>query len=142
MIGVFYSLLAGLAIAVQGIMNTKVSEKAGFWLTNALVHGSGFLVALAVFGLVRDGQLGSLGSVNKGYWLGGTVGVVIVYSVMKGIGQLGATYSIAILLVAQLSAALAIDSLGLFGARMVPFSWNKLIGIGIMAAGIAVLKWK
>lgn len=142
MAGIFYSLLAGLAIAVQGVMNTKLSEKAGFWLTNTLVHGSGFLVSLLLFGLIRDGHMGSLGSVNKGYLLGGSVGVVIVFSVMKGIGQLGATYSIALLLVAQLSVALAIDSFGLFGAKMMPFAWNKVLGILIMVAGIAVLKWK
>lgn len=141
MAGILYSLLAGIAIAVQGVMNTRVSEKAGFWLTNTIVHGSGFLVSLLIFSLLRDGTVSSIQTMNKGYLLGGVIGVIIVFSVMKGIGHLGASYSVVILLISQLVFALIIDSLGLFGTRVVPLSWNKIIGILVMVAGIAVFKW-
>lgn len=139
--GILFSLLAGIAIAVQGVMNTRVSEKAGFWLTNTIVHGSGFLLSLLLFGLLRDGSAGPLHNMNKGYLLGGALGVVIVFSVMKGIGQLGPSYSVAILLISQLIFALIIESFGLFGAQIVPFAWSKAVGIGIMVAGIVVFKW-
>ncbi|BBH23556.1 membrane protein [Paenibacillus baekrokdamisoli] len=141
MAGILYSLLAGIAIAIQGIVNTRVSEKAGFWLTNTIVHGSGFIVSLLLFALLRDGSISGIQTMNKGYLLGGVFGVVIVFSVMKGIGQLGPSYSVAILLVSQLIFATVIDSFGLFGAQAVPFAWNKVIGILVMVAGIAVFKW-
>ncbi|MFD0698234.1 DMT family transporter [Paenibacillus sp. GCM10027628] len=140
MAGILYSLLAGVFIAIQGVLNTKLSEKAGFWLTNTIVHGSGFLVSLILFALIRDGSLSQLQNVNKGYMLGGMFGVAIVFSVMKGIGQLGPAYSIAILLVAQLIFALVIDTFGLFGVSAVPLAWNKLAGVFIIIAGIVVFK--
>ncbi|MBD0383687.1 DMT family transporter [Paenibacillus sedimenti] len=140
MAGILFSLLAGAFIAVQGVLNTKLSEKAGFWLTNTIVHASGFVVSLILFALLRDGSLSQLQNVNKGYMLGGVFGVVIVFSVMKGIGQLGPAYSIAILLVAQLIFALVIDTFGLFGAPAVPLAWNKLVGALIIVAGIVVFK--
>jgi bacterial/archaeal transporter family-2 protein len=142
MAGILYSLLAGIVIALQGVMNTRVSEQAGPWLTNTIVHGSGFVVSLLLYAWVREGSIGQLQHVGKGYLFGGALGVVIVYAVMKGIGELGAGTAVAILLVSQLLFALAIDSFGLFGSPRIPVSWNKAAGIGIMIAGIAVFKWK
>lgn len=142
MTGVLYSLLAGVVIALQGVMNTRVGEKVGLLMTSTIVHGTGFIVSLLLYGLIRDGSLGPLHQVSKGYLLGGALGVVIVFSVMKGIGQLGPAYSVAILLVAQLIFALVIDSCGLFGSPKVPFVWNKAAGIGMMIVGIVVFKWK
>jgi bacterial/archaeal transporter family-2 protein len=140
MIGIIYSLFAGVLIGIQGVFNTRLSEKAGFWFTNTWVHGTGFLLSLIILLIVKDGGLSRLYTVNKLYLLGGAFGVMIVFSVMKGITALGPAYSIAILLIAQLIVALIIDSLGLFGVDKVPLSANKLVGVGIMVAGVVVFK--
>ena len=70
------------------------------------------------------------------------MGVLIVFSAMIAVLALGATYSIAILLVAQLAAATVIDSFGLFGSPVIEFDITKLLGIAIMIAGIVVFKLK
>lgn len=143
MIGLIYSLLAGVLVGIQGVFNTRMSEKAGFWLTNTWVHGTGFLLSFVILLLSREeGGLSKLNGVSKLYWLGGAVGVMIVFSVMKSIESLGPSYSIAILLITQLIVALLIDSLGLFGVERVPLSGSRLIGIGIMIAGVVVFKLK
>lgn len=79
---------------------------------------------------------------NKLYLLGGVFGALIVFSVMKGITLIGPAYSVSILLISQLLVALLIDSLGLFGVEKVPLGANKLLGIGIMIAGVLVFKLK
>lgn len=140
MVGIFYSLLAGIIIAIQGAMNTRVGEKVGFWLTNSFVHGSGFIVSFIIYLFIRDGHMGQFQSVNKGYMIGGALGVLIVFSVMQGMGRLGTAYSIVFVLVAQLIFALVIDSLGLFGVTKTPLQWNKVAGIGVMIVGILVFK--
>ncbi|MFC4099528.1 DMT family transporter [Paenibacillus xanthanilyticus] len=142
MTGILYSIVAGLIVAMQGVVNTRLSEKAGFWLTNAFVHGSGFAVSLLILAIMRDGSAGGLMQASKAYWLGGVMGVGIVFAVMKGMGTLGPSYSVALLMIAQLIFALLIDSFGWFGTRAVPFTWNKAAGIAIMIAGILVMKWK
>ena len=142
MVGIIYSLLAGVLVSIQSVFNTRLSEKAGFWFTNTWVHGTGFLLSLIILLMVKDGGLSKLYTVNKLYWLGGAFGVMIVFSVMKGITALGPAYSVALLLITQLLVALLIDSLGLFGIDKVPLSANKLIGIGIMIAGVIVFKLK
>ncbi|WP_379134810.1 DMT family transporter [Paenibacillus sp. sgz500958] len=142
MAGIFYSLLAGIVIAIQGAINTRVGEKVGFWLTNSFVHGSGFIVSFIIYLFIRDGHMGQFQAVNKGYLIGGGLGVLIVFSVMQGMGRLGTAYSVAFTLVAQLVFALIIDSLGLFGVEKTPLHWNKVAGIGVMIAGILVFKGK
>ncbi|MFC4601209.1 DMT family transporter [Cohnella hongkongensis] len=142
MLGAIYALIAGLFVSVQGIFNVRLSEKIGFWLTNAIVHGSGFVLSLVVFWLVKDGSLHKLGSVNKLYLLGGCMGVVIVFTAMKSVIALNPAYAIAILLIAQLLGTLAVESFGLFGVDKVALSANRLIGICVMIAGVAIFKLK
>ncbi|MGO4371290.1 DMT family transporter [Paenibacillus sp. 2TAB19] len=142
MMGIIYSLLGGIFVSIQSVFNTRLSEKAGFWMTNTFVHGTGFALSLLIMLMLKDGSFSKLLTVNKLYWLGGSLGVIIVFSVMKGITALGPAYSVALLLIAQLIVALLIDSFGLFGIEKVPFTMNKMFGIAIMIAGVIVFKLK
>ncbi|MCD9020588.1 DMT family transporter [Cohnella silvisoli] len=142
MAGALYAIVAGLFISIQSIFNVRLSEKAGFWLTNSLVHGSGFIVSLIIFWMVKDGNLHKLQSVNKLYLLGGCMGVVIVFTAMKSVTALNPAYAIAIMLIVQLLGALALESFGWFGVDKVALSANRLIGIGVMIAGVVIFKFK
>ncbi|MDQ0060142.1 DMT family transporter [Paenibacillus harenae] len=142
MMGIIYSLLGGIFVSIQSVFNTRLSEKAGFWVTNTFVHGTGFALSLIIMLILKDGSIAKLPTVNKLYLVGGALGVMIVFSVMKGITALGPAYSVALLLIAQLIVALLIDSFGLFGIEKVPFTMNKLLGIAIMVAGVVVFKLK
>jgi transporter family-2 protein len=129
-------------MSLQGVFNTRVSEKIGLWETNVFVQGTAFLITLIVLLVAGDGNLKAIKEVNKIYLLGGALGAIIIFTVMKGISSLGPTYSIATILVAQLIAAAVIDSFGIFGATQIKFALTKYIGIAIMIAGIVVFKWK
>ncbi|MFD0672468.1 DMT family transporter [Cohnella sp. GCM10027633] len=142
MAGIAYALIAGLFVSIQGIFNVRLSEKTSFWFTNAWVHGTGFALSLLLFWILKDGGISKLASVNKLYLLGGCMGVVIVFGAMKSVTALGPAYAIAILLVAQLIATLAIESVGMFGVEKIAISANRLVGIGVMIAGIVIFKYK
>lgn len=143
MIGIIYAGIAGLFISMQSIFNVRLSEKTSFWFTNAWVHGTGFMLSMILLWILKDGSgIAKLASVNKLYWLGGCMGVVIVFTVMKSVASLGPAYAIAILLASQLLATLAIESIGMFGAERIALSANRLIGIGVMVAGIVIFKLK
>jgi transporter family-2 protein len=129
-------------MSLQGVFNTRTSEKIGLWETNVFVQGTGFLLTLIILLVAGDGNLKAIKEVNKLYLLGGALGAIIIFTVMKGISSLGPTYSIATILVAQLLAAGIIDSFGIFGATQLKFALTKYIGIAIMIVGIVVFKWK
>ncbi|AKA71306.1 DMT family transporter [Clostridium scatologenes] len=142
MLGIIFSIIAGISMSLQGVFNTRLGEKIGLWETNAIVQGTGFALTLITLFLLGNGSLSNIKYCNKIYLLGGFLGVIITFTVMKGIASLGATYSIATILVAQLTAAALIDAFGFFGATQVKFHITKIIGICIMILGIIIFKWK
>ena len=140
--GLIFSIIAGICMSLQGVFNTRVSEKIGLWETNAFVQGTALILTLLILLVVGNGNFKAIKDVNKLYLLGGVLGSIITFSVMQGITNLGPTYSIGAILVAQLLTAGLIDSFGMFGANQIKFALSKFIGIGIMIAGIVVFKWK
>ncbi len=140
--GIVFSLLAGIFITLQGIFNTNVSQKAGLWLTTTLVHGIGFIGSVIIFLLVKDGNVKHLLEVNKVYLFGGLLGVIIVYSVMQGIVNVGPVFSVSVLLISQLLLSLVINTFGLFGIEPVPLSLNKIIGVLVMISGVLIFQFK
>ncbi len=129
-------------MSLQGVFNTRLGEKIGLWETNFIVQCSGLILTAFILFILGNGNFRNIKYCNKLYLLGGFLGVIIIYTVMEGISSLGATYSIATILVAQLAAAGIIDAFGFFGAHQIKFHITKIIGLCIMIIGIIIFKWK
>ncbi len=142
MLGIIFSLIAGIFVSLQSVFNTRVSDKIGLFETTVIVHAIGLAVALVAKFILGDGSFKGLYEVNKLYLLGGAFGVIVVFSVMKGISQLGASLSVAIQLISQLVIAMIIDAFGLFGSPQIKLDYTKPLGLLIMIAGIIVFKLK
>lgn len=142
MFGLISSIIAGISMSFQGVFNTRLSEKIGLWQTNFLVQAIAFLITGLILLFVGKGNLSNITSSNKLYLLGGPLSVIIIFTVMGGIENLGPTYSISTILVSQLLAAGIIDAFGFFGSEKVHFGSTKIIGLLIMILGIIIFKWK
>lgn len=142
MIGILLAIISGVSMTLQGVFNTRLGDKVGIWETNVLVQGSALILTLVISFIYGNGNYRAVKEVNKLYLLGGALGVVIIFTVMRSIGSMGATYAIGIILIAQLLAAAIIDAFGLFGGEKIKFSLNEVLGVAIMIIGIIVFKWK
>ena len=142
MLGILFSIIAGVAMSVQGVFNTRLGDKRGIWETNVIVQGTAFALTLIIVFFAGKGGFKDIMNVNKLFLLGGVLGVIITFTVMKGIKDLGPTYSIATILVAQLAAAALIDAFGWFDTEAIKFGFTKIIGIAVMIVGIVIFKWK
>ena len=140
--GIIFSIIAGMAMSVQGVMNTRLGEGIGNMEANTFVQGTAFALALIVLIFWRQGSFTALGQVNKLYWLGGVLGIVITLTVMLGIKSLGTTLSISIILISQLLIAAVIDAVGLMGSEKVAFGWSKYVGLALMTGGMLLFKYK
>lgn len=140
--GIIFSIIAGMAMSVQGVMNTRLGEGIGNMEANTFVQGTTFALALIVLIFWRQGSFTALGQVNKLYWLGGVLGIVITLTVMLGIKSLGTTLSISIILISQLLIAAVIDAFGLMGSEKVAFGWSKYVGLALMTGGMLLFKYK
>ena len=142
MFGIICAIISGIAMSVQGVLNTRLGEKIGLWETTVIVQAIALVCSIAISFFYGDGSYSNLKTVNKLYLLGGVLGVVITFTVIKSIGTMGPTLGIGIILISQLLCAAIIDALGLFGSEKLKFSLNNIIGIANMIIGIVIFKWK
>jgi transporter family-2 protein len=140
--GLLLAAVAGSLVGVQNIFNSRVNERAGSWTTTALVLGLGFAASLTIGLIVEGSELFDLRKMRIWYGFSGLIGVGIVVCLVRGIRLLGPTYGISIVLASQLGFALMWDSLGLFGLEQVPFTYNKLLGVTVIVAGMILFKTK
>ncbi|TCP57910.1 transporter family-2 protein [Tumebacillus sp. BK434] len=138
--GLLLALVAGALVGLQNIFNSKVSERAGTWVTTAWVLGMGALASLLI-GLALEGRaLFVLENPKPWHWVSGLLGVGVVTSLVQGVRRLGATYAVSIALTSQLLCAVLWDSLGWFGLEQVPFTGRQLIGVLVIIGGVLVYK--
>lgn len=138
--GIIYSIIAGAAMSIQGVMNTRLGEKIGLFEANAFMQGTAFILSVIAVLFAGNGSFSSIMSANKLYLFGGVLGAVITVTVMLGMGKLTPASAVSIILVTQLLTAALIDAFGIMGTEKVPFTWNKYAGLAVMIAGILLFK--
>lgn len=144
MCGFLFAIIAGVAMSLQGVFNTRLSDKIGSLKTTIFVQGTAFLfalIALFFFNSYDQGKLSDLRFVNKLYLTGGLIGVLITYTVILSIKGLSPTVAISSILIAQLLSAALIDAFGLFDTKKVAISTNEIVGISVMLLGIVIFKY-
>lgn len=140
--GFIYSIIAGAAMSVQGVMNTRLGEKIGVYETNAFVQGTAFLLSIAAVYFLGKGSMREITAANKLYLLGGVLGIVITITVMAAMNKLSPTMAVSAILIAQLFTAALIDAFGLMDSEKLAFGWNKYAGLILMLAGVVLFKHK
>ena len=114
MTGFFIALLSGALMSVQGVFNTQVTKTTGMWVSNAWVQLSAFAICLVMWLIMgRDSM-----------------------------AQLGPAKAALLIVMSQLIVAYLIELVGLFGVEKEPFSWRKVIGMGIALIGTTIFQWK
>lgn len=140
--GIIFSAVAGSLMSIQGVFNTRVSEKIGQWQTNILVQAIGLISAIAALFIFKGGDFSNLKEVNKLYLLGGVIGAAITFTVIRGMSSLGPTLAVSAILISQLVTACLFDFLGLCGTERLDFHYTKILGVIMMIAGIIIFKLK
>ena len=142
MIGFLFSILAGAAMSVQGVMNTRLQDRLGLWEANAFVQGTAFVFSLIVMFLFGKGDWRALTTAPKWNLLGGALGLVITVTVMLSIKGLNPAVAISTILIAQLLVAAAIEYFGWMGQEKAAFALKQWLGLALMLGGVVLFKWK
>ena len=140
--GYIFAIIAGAAMSIQGVFNTRLSEKIGLYESNLVVSFVALILAVIAVAVLGKGNLFSLPGVNKLYLSGGVLGIIITITVMLSMSSLSPAVSVGTILIAQLLVAALIDAFGLFETPKSPFGLTKIIGTVLMIAGIIIFKLK
>lgn len=139
--GLLFAFLAGAFITLQGVANSRISQDIGTWQAATVTQLTGFLMALLILLVVRDGNRRGLRKVKPLYLIGGAFAAVIIFSEVTAIRQVGVTFTISALLIAQLCLTFLIDSNGWFSVMKRRMKLPQFIGLGLMVAGVIILKF-
>ncbi len=127
---------AGGLVALQAPINAGLGRSTG-GLPAALVSFSVGSLCLAAI-VVLSGKAGGLGStfdVSWYYLVGGLLGAAYVTTALTAVAAIGAGGVAAATVTGQLTAAVVIDRLGLFGLDQVPLSFARVAGVALLLAG-------
>lgn len=132
---------AGMTMAFQGAINAALAKIIGLLETTFIVQLVGLvfvIVLLSVFQL-GEGTLMKVGQVPWFLFVGGILGVAIVYGVARSIPEVGVAPATTAIVVSQLLTAAAIDHTGLFGLKQISFTWYRAGGVLLLAGGAFLL---
>ncbi|MEK5416597.1 DMT family transporter [Paenibacillus sp. FSL L8-0708] len=139
--GIIFAFLAGACITLQGVSNARISQDIGTWQAATITQLTGFIMSLLILLFVRDGKWQGLKEVKTLYLIGGSFAAVVIFGEVTAIQQIGVTFTISTLLIAQLCLTFLIDIKGWFGMEKRQMRLPQFIGIGLMIAGVVILKF-
>lgn len=131
------SVIIGILITIMLTFNGILSRTLGDYFSVLVIHIVGiFFVAVILTARKTRPRL------EKSPWYfysAGAIGIFVVIFNNISFNRLGASVTTALGLMGQLIMSSAIDSMGLFGMEQHRFQKKKLIGMGIMFAGIVMM---
>ncbi|HZK42728.1 MAG TPA: DMT family transporter [Syntrophomonadaceae bacterium] len=133
--------VSGAAMALQGTLNSILGKVIGIWESTLIVHVIGTITVFIIL-LVIGTKVTSVTKLTEAPWyayLGGFLNVLIIFTVVKTIPQIGVGNATTAIIVAQVSTAVLIDSLGLFGMKKYDFQYIDILGIALLAIGARIL---
>ena len=134
---VLISLAAGVAGSIQVAVMGRFGDRIGTLQALAFSTVVTMAIALVVL-LIARRSLGGFGDALRSppwMWLGGAMGVFIVFTITLVQPRFGTFATVAIFIVAQIGAGVAIDRFGWFGVERVGLEWTRVLGVVLLASG-------
>jgi bacterial/archaeal transporter family-2 protein len=135
------AVLVGAGLTIQVGVNALAGQRLGSpLLASALNFAVGLLALVAV--AVASGarlQASSLSNLPPWLWIGGLLGAAYVAATTVLGPRLGAAAVLALTLAGQLAAASVVDHYGAIGFPQHAFTWQRAVGIALLAAGTLLI---
>jgi bacterial/archaeal transporter family-2 protein len=144
----FYLLLAfvtGAGVAAQSVINSRLRFILGtpIWAAAAqFIVGLLLLLLLAAATRQPAPVVTGLGRAPWWIWTGGVFGATFIVVTIVLTGKIGATLTLASIIVGQLIGALVVDHYGLFGGTVIRLTPLRVTGVGLLLLGVTLIRWK
>jgi bacterial/archaeal transporter family-2 protein len=138
------TLIMGALLPIQAALNGKLMRTFGHPVIGATISFlTGTIILLLYAFSIRSSFNPSLIRETQWYhWTGGLIGALYVTGIIVLIPRLGAGLAFALIVSGQLVMSLMMDHYGLLGVPVNPVNPSKLIGIGLLIAGVLLIRGK
>lgn len=134
----FYAILIGVLITVMVSFNGILNSYLSSYFSLLVIHVVGLITLTIILAAKRE-KLVLKKNIPFYLFSGGAIGVIMVFLNNLCYVKLGASLTLALGVFGQLLVAALIDHFGLFYMKVYKFQKKKLIGFGIILAGIIVM---
>jgi transporter family-2 protein len=141
-LAVLVTVAAGGVVAAQAPANNVISQRLGDLGAVTVNFVAGTVLVLFLAFVFAGGIHVDQGAESPAwyYWvLGGLGGVAIVLATLVAVRELGAGGVTAAVIAGQLSLSVVLDRLGVLGLDERAITWEKLLGIALLAAGTVLV---
>jgi transporter family-2 protein len=129
--------VAGALIALQAPINSVLGKEIGSLAAASVSFAIG-LAALVAITLLFGGGFGEVGESGNLAWYyltGGVLGAIYVTTVLISVRELGAGGVTAATIAGQLTMSVVIDRAGILGLEERALTFERILGIALLAAG-------
>jgi len=140
-LAVLVGVMAGVLVGMQAPINSRLGKVIGTLPAASFSFVVGTAVLLVITSIVGGG-LGAFGNVGRApSWalIGGLLGAVYVSVALVVVRTLGAAGLTAVVITGQLAVSVAIDRFGLLGVAKQQVSPQRVIGLVLLVAGVALV---
>lgn len=139
------ALAVGSAVALQGVVNAGLARGLGSYVIAAAVSFWVGTTTLTVLVLAMGGVGPALAqgrTLGLGWWLvGGLLGASFVTTMTFIVPKIGIGAASAFAVTGQLITAALLDHFGLLGLPEHPLSLLRALGIGLLIAGVLLVRF-
>jgi transporter family-2 protein len=136
-------LVMGGLLSAQPLLNARVAASAGHPIYGALfsvaVSAVTMVVAVLVMRLPAP-ELRSVAALPAWTWSGGVIGAFVVLFALIATPRLGSATTVALFIAGRLVASMVIDQFGLLGVPQHPLNAGRMLGIGLLVTGVALIR--
>lgn len=135
--------LGGAGLAVQAVWNARLRTATGSPILTVLI--SVFITFVCVLltwasGTTARGTVPAFGSIPKWAWFGGVFAGFFLLSSLIAVPRLGAAAVFSLVIAGQLIAAVILDATGAFGVTQIPLNPMRMLGTGLLLAGVVLIQ--
>ncbi|NJM55255.1 MAG: DMT family transporter, partial [Verrucomicrobiae bacterium] len=137
-----WAFAAGAGIPIMAVLNSGLARVLGSAsaavVVLLLVGLAAAIVVLMITGGVRVSEVQPVAAVPWMFATGGLIFVFYIFSVTLLVPRFGVANTILCVVVAQIVVSTVIDQFGLFGMPVRPVDGLRLVGLGLVLAGLVV----
>jgi transporter family-2 protein len=132
------AVVAGVATALQATANAGLAQRVG--LGAALVVNTSIVLAGALAFFTAQGVHANFFPAGTSWalYIGGVCGFVVILCLAFVFPRIGAVWAIALVVLGQSVAALAIDHYGLLGMPKDPITIQRAGGLALIVLGVSL----
>jgi len=140
---ILLALVAGISVVVQQALNANLRTALGSAAWSGLISYAVGLISMVLLTLaLRDPVPSAAVAVRIPWWAwsGGLFGAIFIALAILLIPQLGAATFIALLVAGQMLVSITLDHYGWLGLEQRSVDLPRLIGAGLLVAGVVLIR--